>query len=251
MKLLSIPFGWRVQAVYEEAAIVATHASAVIDGAAADFMQVIHDNFPGNLFAWPLTIQFCPINPLSIGPTHLFWSIDTVGIVRTSSHGREVLHNSTNYQRLPSIGSVEKESEAYMGTKEPVEPDTYREQIARAFDIYHATSQDSMFKPIEAQPRNNVGTVMCRTLEEAFRATQGVLNKQWTHRSTSVGDIIVDTLDNYAYMVCGMGFKHIPDLDVAKEQKGEVITDQDLEAYEAKLLDEFTADRLPEGGLKL
>lgn len=248
MSKLSIPFGWKVQAIYEQAAIVAVHACAVIEDAATDFMHIVHYTVPGKEFAWPLTIQFQPVNPLSLGPTHLYWTIDAGGYVRVSSEGREVIRDARSRAILPTEQSLDI-TEQYIGTKQPVEPVELKETV-REFEVFHAVDPKLMFRAIEQQPRKSIGAVIASNLDEAFRISQG-FSKQWNHRSTSVGDIIVDTLDNTAHMVAGMGFKYIPDLDPSKVGSGETISHDSLEAYEAKLMEEFTKERLPEGGLKL
>jgi len=90
--------------------------------------------------------------------------------------------------------------------------------ILKMFHIYHSMNKKYMFSEHEHQPREYIGYVMAKDIDDAFVKSQndfGEEYREYKKRSTSVGDLIQD--DYGFYMVCNIGFKLICLVDDSQE----------------------------------
>lgn len=81
--------------------------------------------------------------------------------------------------------------------------------------IIHHTTGDAKFSEVANQERVVVGVLQAEDLDDAYTKSQNLIN-DWNPinpcRSTSVGDVIQD--DKEFYLVCGMGFKQIHNINI-------------------------------------
>lgn len=71
----------------------------------------------------------------------------------------------------------------------------------KQFNIFHCTDEEYMFTERENQPRKWVATVFAHNIEDALKKAQneseGSEYKQYNVRSTSIGDVIQDSVGFY------------------------------------------------------